>query len=344
MVTTAVFSSRSTHGPSLAAPVGPIRPLAPNRSIAARCCGRFSRGGPGLVALATSSAGISGKPRSDVTLSRGAINDLLQRHDLAPRRALGQNFLADPNTVRKIVRLAQIDNTDSVVEIGPGLGSLTLALAETGAQITAIEADGALLGPLSEVLKGSDVTVVHADATVFDMWVPALGDGPVTMVANLPYNVGTRLVADVLDFVPAVERLVVMVQEEVGKRMMATAGSSDYGALSVKVASWATATRLCKVPSTVFVPKPRVESMVVDIRRHVEPAIPHTVDRGRVFDLVRAGFGQRRKMLRRSLAGRVSFEQFEAAEVRPDARAETLDLSDWVRLAEATEGPSGAND
>lgn len=273
------------------------------------------------------------QPDHAVTLSRAAIHELLDRHGLEPRRALGQNFLADPNTVRRIVSLAGIGAGDRVVEIGPGLGSLTLALTDAGADVTAVEADRSLIPVLGEVLEGRSVRLIHADATVFDEWVPQLGGDSYTMVANLPYNVGTRLVADVLDYVPHIDRLVVMVQEEVGLRMMATVGSPDYGGLSVKIASWATASRLCKVPSTVFVPRPRVESTVVDLRRLVVPAISDDVDRSAVFGLVRAGFGQRRKMLRKSLSGRVSPEQFDRAGVRPDVRAENLYLDDWVRLA-----------
>ena len=271
-----------------------------------------------------------------MTLSRAAINELLERHGLEPRRALGQNFLADGNTVRRIVSLAGIEPGQRVVEIGPGLGSLTLALTGAGAEVLAVETDPGLLAPLAEVVDGRSVRIHHADATRLDSWVPELGGEPHTLVANLPYNVGTRLVADVLDHVPEVVRLVVMVQAEVGDRMMAEPGTKDHGALSVKVQSWATARRLCKVPASVFVPRPNVESVVMDLRRHDEPAVPPDVDRDAMFELVRLGFGQRRKMLRRSLGGRVSPEQFEAAAVASDVRAETLSLDDWIRLARAT--------
>lgn len=279
-----------------------------------------------------------------MTLGRAAINELLDRHDLSPRRALGQNFLADGNTVRRIVSLAEIGEGDRVVEIGPGLGSLTLALTDAGAVVTAVETDEGLLAPLAEVLDGRAVEVVHADATRFGDWVPRLEGVPHTLVANLPYNVGTRLVADVLDHVPEIERLVVMVQAEVGDRMMAEPGTKDYGALSVKVASWATARRLCKVPPSVFVPQPNVDSVVMDLRRHPEPVVPDDVDRRRLFALVRSGFGQRRKMLRRSLAGEVDAAAFVAAGVAADARAETLDLAAWIRLTRAAASPATVAD
>ncbi len=273
-----------------------------------------------------------------MTLSRAAINELLERHGLEPRRALGQNFLADGNTVRRIVSLAGIEPGQRVVEIGPGLGSLTLALTDAGAEVLAVETDPGLLAPLAEILDGRNVRVHHADATRLESWVPELGGEPHTMVANLPYNVGTRLVADVLDHVPQVTRLVVMVQAEVGDRMMAEPGTKDQGALSVKVQSWATARRLCKVPASVFVPRPNVESVVMDLRRHETPRIPDDVSRSTLFELVRLGFGQRRKMLRRSLGGRVGPTQFTAAGVAPELRAESLSLDDWIELARAVDG------
>lgn len=258
--------------------------------------------------------------------------DLLDRHGLEPRRALGQNFVVDPNTVRRIAHLAGVGPGDRVVEIGPGLGSLTLALAETGARVVAVEADRSLLAPLSETLADTEVSVIHADATELT-WPDQLdGDGWV-MVANLPYNVGTRLVADVLDDVPKVARLVVMVQREVGDRLLAGPGDSAHGALSVKVSSWATGRRLCAVPASVFHPRPRVESVVVELTRHAEPVVPADIDRDELFMLVRAAYQQRRKMLRASLRGVVTADDFAAAGVRPEARPEELALTEWISLA-----------
>lgn len=257
---------------------------------------------------------------------------LLAQHGLSPSRALGQNFVVDPNTVRMIARLAGVGPGDRVVEIGAGLGSLTLALADTGAAVTAVEVDRRLVPILREVVAGRAVDVVEADATTLD-WSALLGDDEWSLVANLPYNVGTSLVADVLDRVPAVTRLVVMLQEEVADRLTATPSSGKaYGALSVKVASWARARRVATVGPAVFHPRPRVGSAVVELVRLAEPSVPDDVSRVDLETLVRTAFGHRRKMLRRSLTGIVDDARFAAAGIAPDARPEQLALDDWIRL------------
>ncbi|MFN2607477.1 MAG: 16S rRNA (adenine(1518)-N(6)/adenine(1519)-N(6))-dimethyltransferase RsmA [Acidimicrobiales bacterium] len=270
---------------------------------------------------------------------RREARDLLARHGLHPNRALGQHFVVDPNTVRRIARLAGVGPGDRVVEVGAGLGALTMALAETGAAVTAVEIDRGLLPVLREVVGPAGVTVVAGDAMALD-WNALLGDGPWALVANLPYNVATPLVADLLDNVPAVARMLVMVQREVGERLVAGPGDEGYGAVSVKVAYWAEASMVGRVPATVFLPRPAVESVLVDVRRRPEPAVGPDVDRRRLFALVAAGFGQRRKMLRRSLAALVGPEELTAAGVRPDARAEELDLGAWARLARCSPPPS----
>lgn len=268
-----------------------------------------------------------------VTLTRRQITELLDQHGLAPSRALGQNFVADPNTVRRIARLARVGPGDAVVEIGAGLGSLTLALAETGAQVLAVETDRHLVPVLRELVEPAGVEVVHADATAADWDVLLAGHERWVLVANLPYNVATPLVLDLLDGVPAIERMLVMVQREAGERLAAVAGDDAYGIPSVKVAYWATATVVGHVPASVFVPRPRVESVLVQIVRRDRPAVD--ADPVLLFDLVRTAFGQRRKMLRRSLAGVVSAEQFAAAGVDPATRPEALDVGSWGRLADA---------
>jgi len=266
-----------------------------------------------------------------VTLSPRQVRDLLDSYGLAPSRALGQNFVADPNTVRRIARLAEVGPGDRVVEIGPGLGSLTLALAETGAAVTAVEIDRHLLPALRSVVEPAGVRVVAGDALHLD-WGPVLGpDDGWVLVANLPYNIATPLVLDLLRDVPAIERMLVMVQREVGERLAARVGDAAYGIPSVKVAYWAEAEVVGRVPPTVFIPPPRVESALVRLRRWPAPPVP--APRDRLFRLVEAGFGQRRKMLRRSLAGLVDPADFAAAGVRPEARAEELDLPAWSRLA-----------
>jgi 16S rRNA (adenine1518-N6/adenine1519-N6)-dimethyltransferase len=271
-----------------------------------------------------------------VTLTRRQVQELLAEHGVSPSRALGQNFVADPNTVRRIARLAEVGPGDRVVEVGPGLGSLTLALAETGARVTAIELDRYLLPVLRSLVEPEGVRVVEGDAMALD-WDDVLGgaggDGPWDLVANLPYNVATPLVLDLLAEVPAIERMLVMVQREVGERLVARPGSKAYGIPSVKVAYWAEGEVVGRVPPTVFVPQPRVESALVRLRRRAEP--PVDVDPDVLFRLVEAGFGQRRKMLRRSLAAVADPSAFERAGVRPDARAEELGLAEWARLAGA---------
>lgn len=270
-----------------------------------------------------------------VTHSRRDITALLEEHGLAPRRAFGQNFVADPNTVRRIARLANVSSTDHVIEIGAGLGSLTLALAETGAKITAIEVDHGVAPVLRHVVRDlPNVTVIEGDARELD-WnhlAPDHEPGAI-VVANLPYNVATPLIADLLDDVPGVRRIVVMVQKEVAQRLAAEPGSSDYGAVSVKVAYWGTARILGDVPPTVFVPRPKVTSSIIEVTRRDRPAVD--VDRGVLFSLVRAAFQQRRKMLRRSLADRVEPAMFAAAGVSPEARPEDLDVMAWGRLTTA---------
>ena len=278
-----------------------------------------------------------------MTHSRRDITNLLEEHSLSPRRAFGQNFVADPNTVRRIARLAGIGPGDHVVEIGGGLGSLTLALAETGARVTAIEIDHGIAPVLRAVTAElENVTVVEGDALTLD-WTSLLSDDSrVTVVANLPYNVATPLVADLLDTVPQIDRFVVMVQREVALRLAASPGSSDYGAISVKVAYWGSARILGDVPPTVFVPRPKVTSSIIEITRRAEPAVGD-VTPTELFTLARRAFGQRRKMLRRSLAEVVTAEQFVAAEVSPEARPEQLDVIAWGRLAKVV-GATGDRD
>ncbi len=273
-----------------------------------------------------------------MTLSRSDASRQLEGAGLRAKRALGQNFVVDANTVRKIARLANIDNHGHVLEIGAGLGSLTLALAETGAQVTAVEVDDQLIPLRQENVDPIDnITVVHADAMKLNWNELLVGGDQWALVANLPYNVATPLVADVLDFVPQVQRMLVMVQKEVGERFCASPSTEAYGALSVKVAFHATARIAGIVPPSVFLPRPNVDSALVEIVRHSEP-IDAVINQKELFSLVRMGFAKRRKMLRGSLAGRVSPEQFEEADIAPTARAEELSVHDWMRLARIVNG------
>jgi 16S rRNA (adenine1518-N6/adenine1519-N6)-dimethyltransferase len=277
-------------------------------------------------------------------LTRRRAIELLEAAGTSPQRARGQNFVVDPNTIRKIVRLADVVPGEHVLEIGPGLGSLTLALAEAGALVTAVEVDAAMVRVLTGELSrlrdenpsmAQRITLHHVDAMNAD-WSALLAESPVwTLVANLPYNIATPLIADLLDEVPRIERMLVMVQAEVAQRLCAAPGSKAYGAVSVKVASWARAQVVATVPPTVFLPQPNVTSALVSLHRHTHPVVPPDLDRDALFALVRAGFGQRRKMLRRSLDAVVTAEAFERAEVDATLRAEALSLADWIRLAHA---------
>ena len=270
--------------------------------------------------------------------NHGDIVDLLADHGLAPRRDLGQNFVADANTVRRIARLAEVGAGDRVVEIGAGLGSLTLALAETGADVVAVEIDRGVVPVLREIVAPhANITVVEADAMSLD-WATLLGepspDRPGwVLVANLPYNVATPLVCDLLDGVPQIDRMLVMVQREAAERFCAAPRSPQYGAVTVKVAYWATARIAGLVPASVFVPRPNVESALADIRRRPAPAV--AAPAADLFHLVRTAFGQRRKMLRRSLADVVTPDVFTAAGIDSARRPEELTVEEWGALATA---------
>jgi len=274
-----------------------------------------------------------------VTHSRPTIRELLDSASLAPRRDLGQNFVADPNTVRRIAELAHVGAGDRVVEIGAGLGSLTLALADTGADITAIEVDRGVVPVLRDVVADRpNVHVLEADAMRLDWEQLLTGHDDWVLVANLPYNVATPLICDLLDGVPAISRMLVMVQREAAERFAAAPRTSAYGAVSVKTAYWGDAKVVGHVPASVFVPRPNVESALVSITRHDPP----TTDPGTLFTLVRAGFGQRRKMLRRSLAGILAPATYDVAGISPTARPEELDVEAWCRLTDAhLAAPSG---
>jgi 16S rRNA (adenine1518-N6/adenine1519-N6)-dimethyltransferase len=197
--------------------------------------------------------------------------------------------------------------------------------------VTAVELDAGLVAVLRETVP-ADVDVVHADARQL-AWDSVLGGEPAVLVANLPYNIATPLVADLLDDVPLITRMVVMVQHEVAERLCAWPRTRAYGAVSVKVAYWAEARIVGKVPRSVFLPRPNVDSALVEIVRRPSPAVPDAVPREVLFDLVRSAFQQRRKTLRRSLAGRVDRETFAAAGIDDGARPEELDVTAWGRLA-----------
>ena len=260
---------------------------------------------------------------------RAEIKALLEAHGIRPRRSLGQNFLADPNLVDRIVRTGNIGEDDQVVEVGAGTGTLTRGLAATGATVVAYEIDKRLLPVLHEVLAGTDVDLRADDVMATDL-TTALGPGQWTMVANLPYNVGTPLVLDVLRRVPAIERLVVMVQREVADRLIAGPGSRAYGVPSI-VASLHALTRLeFTVPPSVFYPAPEVESAVVSMERVKASPLSESA-----IELAGVVFRQRRKMMRRSLSTVVDDAAgvLAAAGIEETSRPEDLEPEAFLRLA-----------
>lgn len=273
-----------------------------------------------------------------MALTPATIPALLERHGLHARRALGQHFLADPNTAARIVRLAEVAPGDHVLEIGPGVGSLTAALLDAGAVVTAVELDRHVLAALHETIDDR-ARVLQGDACTIDL-DEVLADAPDArwrLVANLPYNVATPIVMRMLEEAPALDSMLVMVQREVGERLAAGPGSKAYGAVSVKVAYYAEARVVGLVPPTVFVPTPKVESALVALRRRSVPPVS-VEDPTRLFALVRAGFGQRRKMLRRALRSELGDDVdgvLATAGIDGRRRAETLGLPEWAEIARA---------
>ncbi|HSL26055.1 MAG TPA: 16S rRNA (adenine(1518)-N(6)/adenine(1519)-N(6))-dimethyltransferase RsmA [Acidimicrobiia bacterium] len=255
---------------------------------------------------------------------------LLERFGLRPRPSLGQHFLADPNLTRRIVREAQIVPGDLVLEVGAGTGTLTRALAEAGASVTAVEVDERLQPVLEEVLAGLGVQLLIADALSIDYGL-LLGDASWKAVANLPYQVGTQLILDWLRMVPAISEITAMVQLEVAQRLAAEPGSDAYGLPSVIARLHGRVKIAFRVPPHVFYPPPRVESAVVRIVRQPTPALAD-----RAVELAAAGFAQRRKMLRGSLSVILPHpeRQLRMAGIDPTSRAETLSPEDFLRLAE----------
>ena len=279
-------------------------------------------------------------PPSDpaVYLQTRDIRALAERFGVSPQKSKGQNFLCDANTVRKIVALSGVGPRDSVLEVGPGFGSLTLGLLAAGARVSAIEIDSRLAQSVREVaaerLPEASLEVIEADALKIDSLDPELS----LLVANLPYNVAVPVVLHLLALHPGFARVLVMVQAEVGWRIAAAPGTEHYGAPSVKAAWWGPWAVESTISRKVFWPEPRVDSVLVGMRAHTPPGDDQL--RQRVFALVDAGFRSRRKMSRQALSERYgsvadATAAIKQAGLEPTSRCETWSLADFVRLEQA---------
>lgn len=277
-------------------------------------------------------------------LGAGQIRRLAQRAGVQPTRTLGQNFVIDPNTIRRIVSAAEVSAAETVLEVGPGLGSLTLGLLDAAAAVVAVEIDPVLAGQLPDTVRrhrpdrASALSVVAADAAT----VTDLPGAPTALVANLPYNVAVPVLLHLLATVPTIEHGLVMVQEEVADRLAAGPGSRTYGVPSAKAAWYANVRRAGTVGANVFWPAPRVSSGLVSFVRQPPPVT--TADRRDVFAVVDAAFAQRRKTLRAALAGwagspAAAERVLRAAGIDPAARGETLDIGAFARLAQHRTAP-----
>ncbi|MFD1148393.1 16S rRNA (adenine(1518)-N(6)/adenine(1519)-N(6))-dimethyltransferase RsmA [Saccharothrix hoggarensis] len=269
------------------------------------------------------------------------VRRLAAELDIRPTKKLGQNFVHDPNTVRRIVAAAELGPDDVVLEVGPGLGSLTLALLPSCRALVAVEIDGVLAERLPVTVGErapelvDRLSVVHADA--MRVTAAQLPVAPTALVANLPYNVAVPVVLHLLAELPSLRTGLVMVQSEVADRMAAGPGSKVYGVPSVKLAWYADARRAGPVPRSVFWPVPNVDSALVAFERHAPLS---TVDQKVLFSLVDAAFAQRRKMLRGALSGWAgsaaeAHRLLVAAGVDPEVRGEQLAVDAFVRIAEA---------
>ena len=274
-------------------------------------------------------------------LTSNDIRELCAQLNIRPTKTLGQNFVNDPGTVRKIVRNAGVQAGEQVLEIGPGLGSLTLALLEAGAQVSAVEIDPPLAQALPTTAQArfpeAKLQVFTADALTITGPESIDGATPTRLVANLPYNVAVPIVLTVLEKLPSIQIVLVMVQAEVADRLAATPGNKIYGVPSAKVAWYASARRTLTIGRNVFYPVPNVDSALVKIERRPHPDTAAT--REQVFAVIDAAFAQRRKTLRQALAGLAGSagaaqEALERAGVSPTARGETLDIDQFAAVAQ----------
>jgi 16S rRNA (adenine1518-N6/adenine1519-N6)-dimethyltransferase len=272
---------------------------------------------------------------------------LLRQFGIHPRKRLGQHFLVSPAALQSILQAAELDRTDTVLEIGAGVGTLTAALAQRAGRVVAVEVDPAVLPALRAVVAPyPHVRVVQADAMAADLAALLPAEGERKVVANLPYRIASPLAVKLLDPSLRIRRLVLTVQREVAERMAARPGDRDYGLLSVLVQSRAAVTVVRRLPPGAFYPPPEVESAVVRLDPHHRP--PWQQEDERFVQVVRAAFAQRRKTLRNALAAALDLTPAEAAAacaragIAPGRRGETLTLQEFAALARAVGESAGA--
>jgi 16S rRNA (adenine1518-N6/adenine1519-N6)-dimethyltransferase len=273
---------------------------------------------------------------ADALLGPAEIRELAARLGVSPTKKLGQNFLHDPNTIRRIVTAAGLRPGDVALEVGPGLGSLTLGLVGAVRHVHAVEIDPRLASALAETVAAPALTVHQADA--MRVGAADFDPAPTMLVANLPYNVAVPVVLHLLAELPSLRGGLVMVQKEVADRLTAGPGSKVYGIPSVKLAWYAEARPAGKVPPAVFWPVPNVDSGLVAFTRRVPPR--EDIDRSEVFAVVDAAFAQRRKTLRAALAGWAggparAEKVLVAAGISPQARGEALTVAQFAEIAAA---------
>lgn len=280
---------------------------------------------------------------SESLLGPVEVRELAERLDVSPTKKLGQNFVIDPNTVRKIVRLAGIKAGDYVIEIGPGLGSLTLGITEIGADVTAIEIDSRLAAELPHTIRtmqpdaAQRFRVIHRDALDLSASdLETLPQLPSALVANLPYNVSVPILMHLLELIPGLTRGLVMVQAEVGYRIASRPGTKEYGSPSAKAAWYGDWKIAGTVSRKIFWPVPGVDSVLVSFDKR-EESLGTESERRDTFELVNAAFAQRRKMVRQALQPVLGSEHaseiIESADVLPTARAEQLRIEDFLAIA-----------
>jgi dimethyladenosine transferase len=251
-----------------------------------------------------------------------------------PKKQLGQHFLADRHYIDRIVMAVNPKEGDRLVEIGPGQGAITLPLLRQHPRLTVIEFDRDLIAPLTAAAAPlGELTIVHRDVLQVD-FTELAGEGKLRLVGNLPYNISSPILFHALDHAAAISDMTFMLQKEVVDRMAAAPGSKVYGRLSVMLQAWCEVTSLFVVPPGAFRPPPKVDSAVARLIPR-DPAKVGIEDPQRFAAVVKAAFGQRRKTLRNALDGVCGPAQFEAAGVRSDARAEQLEVADFIALANA---------